>query len=649
VLKSAAALVAAAIERAQVDERLRLSEERYALAARGANDGLWDWDVINQRAYYSPRLHEILGVPQGALESTPQALIERILTEDRITASDYLARRFARKRHKFAVECRLQHPGEPRWMALRGMIVYEGERPARVVGSLQDIHERKMAEAALREREERLRILTDDAPVLLSMVDPDDTLVFANSRFLSFFGRALADMATHRWDWTEDVHPDDLPETKRIYFEALRRQESVEMEHRVRRYDGAYRWVRETQVARFEPDGAFAGFVGALVDITDRKRAEEELARQREALHQSEKLTALGSLLAGVAHELNNPLSVVVGQATMLADAAEDPKTAQRAEKIRRAADRCARIVRSFLSLARRKTPEMTAVQLNTVVEMAVELLAYQLRTADVILSLDLAPQLPPLLADADQLNQVVTNLAHNALQALSESARPRRLTISTRTGATGSLRLDVVDNGPGVAVDLHTRIFEPFFTTKSPGAGTGIGLSLCLGIVASHGGTIRVEDTPGGGATFVVELPLRGAGSLPAAADAAVAPQPASPRRRILVVDDEPEIAETLAEMLRDAGHTVDTAENGRQALDRLAAGAYDVVLSDLRMPVMDGPTLYGALRARHPALLGRIAFVTGDMLSPQMKEFLATTGVPRIEKPFTIEAVKALVARLA
>jgi two-component system NtrC family sensor kinase len=440
-----------------------------------------------------------------------------------------------------------------------------------------------------------------------------------------------------------------MPEVKRIYFEALRRQESVEMEHRVRRYDGEYRWVRETQVARFESDGTFAGFVGALVDITDRKRAEAELARQREALYQTEKLSALGSLLAGVAHELNNPLSVVVGQATMLEDTAADRKTAERAEKIRRAADRCSRIVRSFLSLARRRTPELTAVQINSVVEMAIELLSYQLRTADVQLAFDLAPDLPALLADADQLNQVVTNLVHNALQALGDKAGPRRLTVSTVHAGNGAVRLNVIDNGPGVPADLRARIFEPFFTTKPPGAGTGIGLALCLASIAAHGGSIGVEETPGGGATFSVELPVRSSGPASPSSRAPGQDRPAMPRRRILVVDDEPEIAATLAEMLQDAGHWVETAENGRQALDRLATGAFDLILSDLRMPVMDGPALYTALRASHPALLGRIAFITGDTLSAQIKEFLATTGVPSIEKPFTTEAVRGLVARLS
>ena len=650
VLKTAAALIAGAIERARMDQQLRVSEQRYALAARGANDGLWDWDVVAGSAYYSPRLHEILGLDDGDLGMAPDALFKRVIDDDREQVRAYLQGRIARQRRKFACECRVRHPASgERWTAWRGLIVYGDGQPLRVVGSVHDITERKVAEAALREREERLRILTDDAPVLLSMIDPDDNLIFANHRFLSFFGHSLEDMSQGRWEWTNDIHPEDLPEVKRIYFEALRRQESVEMEHRVRRFDGEYRWVRETQVARFEPDGTFAGFVGALVDITDRKRAEAELARQRETLYQSEKLSALGSLLAGVAHELNNPLSVVVGQATMLEDGATDPKTAERAEKIRRAADRCSRIVRSFLSIARRRTPELTAVQLNSVVEMAIELLSYQLRTADVQLSLELAADLPSLLADADQLNQVVTNLVHNALQALSDKAGPRRLTVSTSYAGNGTVRVNVIDNGPGVPAELRARIFEPFFTTKSPGAGTGIGLSLCLASIAAHAGSIAVEETPGGGATFVVELPVRAAGPIATSPRSVGHDRSAMPRRRILVVDDEPEIAATLAEMLQDAGHWVETAENGRQALDRLAAGAFDLILSDLRMPVMDGPALYGALRASHPALLGRIAFITGDTLSTQIKEFLAATGVPSIEKPFTTEAVRTLVARLS
>src|SRR5262249_38124504 len=157
------------------------------------------------------------------------------------------------------------------WFVARGMIVYDGDRPVRVVGSMRDITEVKEVDAML-------RTLTDDAPVLLCMIDPTDRLVFANSRFLTFFGRTLDDMTSGRWEWTNDAHPDDLPEVRRRWNAALRRQESVEIEHRVRRHDGEYRWVHESEVARFAPEGKFLGFVGALVDITDRKRAEAELS-----------------------------------------------------------------------------------------------------------------------------------------------------------------------------------------------------------------------------------------------------------------------------------------------------------------------------------------------------------------------------------
>ncbi len=272
VLKTAASLIAGAMERAQADKRLRLSEERYALAARGASDGLWDWDVVADRAYFSPRLHEILGLQDGALGDRVATLFDCFDGADAARIRSYFATRFAARRGRFRFEARSREPaGEPRWFVARGMIVYDGERPIRVVGSMRDITELKDADA-------KLRTLTDDAPVLLCMIDPEDRLVFANGRFLTFFGRTLADMTSGRWDWTADVHPDDLPEVHRRWCEALRLQESVEFEHRVRRFDGEYRWVHESQVARFTPEGTFAGFVGALVDITDRKRAEARLS-----------------------------------------------------------------------------------------------------------------------------------------------------------------------------------------------------------------------------------------------------------------------------------------------------------------------------------------------------------------------------------
>ncbi|QEX18773.1 hypothetical protein FRZ44_40840 [Hypericibacter terrae] len=386
-----------------------------------------------------------------------------------------------------------------------------------------------------------------------------------------------------------------------------------------------------------------------IAGAIERKQTEAEIARQREALHQSEKLTALGSLLAGVAHELNNPLSVVVGQSLLLEEATRDSAFTGRAQKIRYAAERCSKIVRTFLALARRREPEPRPAQLNAIVGMAVDLLGYQLRTSGVELTLDLAPDLPALMADADQLHQVATNLIVNAEQALAERPAPRRLRISTRFDkARQALRLVVADNGPGIEPEIRSRIFDPFFTTKPAGQGTGIGLSLCMTIVGTHRGSITPSETPGGGATFTVELPLAGLPA-PRPAPALEARSPdGEPSRRILVVDDEVEIAETLAEILSDLGHRVEMVSQGEAALNQLKAGPFDLILSDLKMPVLDGPGLYAALRRDHPAMAGKIAFLTGDTLSQHQGEFLAETGAACLEKPFTPDDVRRFVGHL-
>jgi PAS domain S-box-containing protein len=649
VLRTSAALISGAIERARAEERLRLSEQRYALAARGANDGLWDWDMVADTAYFSPRLHEILGLADGDLGTTPAALFARVREPHLTALRAGLDARFARRRQKFEYECQMQHTsGTDRWMVWRGMIVYGDKGPVRVVGSLHDITERKSAEERVRESEARFRAIADDAPVLLDLMDTNHKLVFANRQFLQFCGRSLAEVAGD--GWMANVHPDDLPELIEFANRHFERRESSEIEYRMLRHDGEYRWIHETQAVRYELDGTFAGFVDAIVDVTDRRHAEAEVARQREALHQSEKLTALGSLLAGVAHELNNPLSVVVGQAMLLEETAHDPKVIGRSETIRRAAERCSRIVRTFLTLARRRQPEQSLLDLNATVEMAVELLAYQLRISDIELKLDLAPNLPELLADADQIHQVITNLIVNAEHALSEAPRPRRLTLQTRADRNRRMViLSVSDNGPGIKPEIRNRIFEPFFTTKPMGQGTGIGLAMCRNVITSHRGTITLAPATGGGATFVVELPLPDEDQVIARTPAPVngARRPAD-RCRILVVDDEAEIAETLSEILQSAGHSAEVASNGQQALDRLAAGGFDIILSDLRMPVLDGPGLYAALRERFPAMASRIAFITGDTLSARLGKFLADTGVLCLEKPFTPDDVRLLISQV-
>jgi PAS domain S-box-containing protein len=501
------------------EARLRESDERYTLAARGAEIGLWDWDVVSDRAYFSPRLHEILALPAGTLGQSIAALLDRLVPEERLALNAYLQQRFAQRKRKFERDVRFQREGQEHgWLALRGLIVYDASGPVRLVGSARD--------------------------------------------------------------------------------------------------------------------------------ITDRKLAEEELARQREALHQNEKLAMFGSLLAGVSHELNNPLSVVVGQSAILEQTCEDPAVVERVQRIRAATDRCARIVRTFLGLARQRPAEPRPVSLNAIVQAALDMLSFQLRAGDLRLELDLAPDLQPVMADADQVHQVLTNLVVNALQALAGRARPRILRIATRCDrAGGRALLAVADNGPGVSEELQARIFDPFFTTKPPGEGTGIGLSLSASIARAHGGAIELTQTPGGGATFTLALPLPDQPLDPD--DRSESPRPAK-GLRVLIVEDEAEIARTLADILHSHGHVSDAAPDGRQALARLAQGTYDLVISDLRMPVLDGPGLYAALQQHHPDIAHRVLFVTGDTLSAESQSFLARAGVPCLEKPFLPEDVIRMAAQV-
>lgn len=519
----------------------------------------------------------------------------------------------------------------------------------RAEAALREANERleqKVAErtAALEHASELLRNMTDDAPVMLVLSDEGDDVIFANARFLDFCGRTL-DQVRGR-GWQDSIHPDDRAAALAAFGEGFHGRQLHEVEYRMRRADGEYRWVRDVNVPRHGLEGGFAGFVSAMEDVTERKAIEAELVQQREALHHSEKLAALGSLLAGVAHELNNPLSVVLAQATLLQETATDEKVIARGQKIKAPAERCAKIVRTFLAMARRRPPERVAVDLNDTVEAALEVLAYGLRSDGVTVLRDLAPDLPLTSADGDQLHQVVVNLLLNAQQAMTGSgSETRQLRVATRFDSVrGRIELTVDDSGPGIAPELRGRIFEPFFTTKPAGYGTGVGLSLCHGIVDSHGGRIAVAQADLGGARFTVTLPY--VPTETAARPSAATPAAIAAARRILIVDDEAEVAATCAELLSAVGYRCETAGNGREALDRLAVRGFDLILSDMRMPVLDGAGFYHELLRRDPAAAARVLFVTGDSLSPSAQSFLAGLRRPAIEKPFDAGQLRATVA---
>ena len=382
-------------------------------------------------------------------------------------------------------------------------------------------------------------------------------------------------------------------------------------------------------------------------ELSERQRAQAELERQRQALHRSERLSVLGTLAAGISHELRNPLSVVVSHARMLEDEliASGPQT--RLNAILRAADRCAAIVSAFLDQSRAGPRTVEHCNLGQVIDSALDLTAHVLREQNVSLSIEHSPPGITVQGDPHQLSQVVLNLVLNASAAMQERDAPRQIAISTRLNESDeTVELSVGDSGPGIAPDLRSRIFERFFTTKAVGAGTGLGLAICRDIVSAHGGHISVDQSPQGGALFRVQLPVGSRSERSATSATKAASQ--IPGYRVLVVDDDSEIAELLREILELAGHEVDVAESGESALRRLGGVVFDLVLSDIRMPGMDGTAFYDALCKQHPALGARLAFVTGDILAPKVAEFLQRTGIPHLAKPFQPRQVTELVALL-
>jgi PAS domain S-box-containing protein len=492
---------------------------------------------------------------------------------------------------------------------------------------------RTQAEQALRRSETGFRALFEGNPHPMWLYDAE-TLRFieVNSAAVTTYGYARAEFLSMRV--AELVAPDE-PAQPAGNGEGRWHGRPRAGEERHRRKDD-----RRLDVELTEQDLDFSGRRARLVlaqDITDRKRTEE-------TLRQSEKLAAMGFLLAGVAHELNNPLSVVIGEASLLTQVIEDDAARDGIGRISRAANRCARIIADFLALARAQPAARQPVTINEILVEAVELLRYQLRMSGIEVVLELGADLSPVWADSHELHQVAINLITNAHQALRHAPPPRRLTLRSRTDPGGErVAFSVADTGSGIPRSILSRIFEPFFTTKPPGQGSGLGLALCQRIVQAHGGAIAVDTAPGRGAVFTVELPVQ---TLPVADSGPATSEmpPPVPGRTILVTEDEPDLARILTKILEAEGHRVETAPNGVQALARLGQRTFDLIVSDIRMPELDGPGLYGEVSRRYPDLLSRFVFLTGDILSPETSEFLARTGSARLAKPFTSTDVRRI-----
>jgi two-component system NtrC family sensor kinase len=414
------------------------------------------------------------------------------------------------------------------------------------------------------------------------------------------------------------------------------------------------------KIEQFSNDecGELAEAFNRMTDNLQTSRAELEKAMQQvrmtqEQLIQSEKLSAVGQFVAGVAHELNNPLTAVVGFSELLQSMPIDDKTRSHLDRIAKSAHRCHKIVHSLLSFARQDSPERRAVNLHTVVDEVLEIMAYDLRTSDVTIAREFAPKLPPIMADPHQLQQVFVNILSNARQAMEPFQRKGRITIRTREVGP-SVVIEFEDNGPGIRSEHLARIFDPFFTTKPVGKGTGLGLSLCYGIIQEHGGIITARSGLGQGATFAIELPVATdpAALAPERRSGSAVPFPITPRppsgKTVLVIDDEAWILELARELLRGEGHEVETALGGQEALEMMARRKFDAILSDWKMPGLNGVRLFEHLCAADPAAANRVLFMTGDVVNDTFQNFLRQHDLACLSKPFATGEFRAAVARI-
>ncbi len=383
-------------------------------------------------------------------------------------------------------------------------------------------------------------------------------------------------------------------------------------------------------------------------DLTDEIALQEELANQREMLFQNEKMSALGELLAGVAHELNNPLSVVVGHSLMLTDEVTDPDLASRIQKISGAAERCAKIVKTFLAMARQKPSKIEPVDVDNVLETAIDVAGYSTKSSNISIKRNVPDSLPAIAADADQITQVIINLIMNAEQAMNSAGQGTRIEISARQNInSNAVEIVVEDDGPGIPPAIQPRIFEPFFTTKEVGEGTGIGLAFCHRIILSHGGQIRLDRTGNSGSVFRISLPMANSADVEEASN--VENVDAVGNKRALVVDDEVDVGELHAEMLKREGFEVEFVSSGEDAINKLKSSKYDVFLSDLNMPGVDGRKIYETLSSAFPHMLSRTAFVTGDTMGQSSLKLLEESGLPYLEKPVSPSELRELIAKLS
>jgi PAS domain S-box-containing protein len=614
--------------RKAAEQRLRESEQRFRQLAQHLPQLFWMRDAKSGRLIYlSPAFEKIWGRPlEDSLDD--KMWMNAIHPDDRESVRKIL---LEMPNERWDLDYRIVRPdGAVRWIANIGFPIFDDAGEVyRYAGISEDITDRKLAAEALLEREHHYRRLVTTSPDGIYVLDSQGCFTELNPAGEAIIRRRAEEVIGRHF--REVIAPESMAHAHAL-FESIMNGEFSEtlVDLSVQRPDGEIRMIK-ISIVTIEENGKVVGLQGVARDITEDRAKEQQLRR-------AEKLASVGTLIGGVAHELNNPLTSLRGFAELMMTDERTDQDRETLELMRRETDRMAKIVSNLKRIAaqtQERPDTREAADLNDIVRHVIRVRRYTLQTSNIELIEDLDDKLPPILANGAEIEQVIINLVVNAEQALATSGGSEK-TLKLSTHRVGDrVHLIVSDNGPGIPSEHLSRIFDPFFTTRAPGGGTGLGLSLVHSIVTEHGGHVSVTSRPGLGAQFVVELPATTTVE-PPRVDTAV-PAPHRPLR-ILVVDDEQSIRTVLVRYLRKRGHDVDTASEGGEALQMLsrATSPYDVIVSDLRMPGLSGEDLLARL-SEHNGNVDRLIFMTGDAAAPSAQNILKS-GIPVVMKPFTL-----------
>ena len=516
-----------------------------------------------------------------------------------------------------------------------------GGKPS-ILAVTRDITAQKKAEQTIREERDRAQKYLDVAGVLIMAMDANGTVEMINSKGCEVLGYEEKEIIGKNWFKTF-IPQEDRAKAVEGYINLINAEEAFpeRLETDVVTANGARRIISWNTVALRDDKGAITGMLRSGEDITEHRKAEREKKEMESRARLATHLASIGEMASGVAHEINNPLTGVIGYSQLLLreDIPENLKDNIRI--IHDGAQRVSDIVGKLLSFARQNRAERTFVNINQLLENTLALMAYELRKNNIEVFTYLLPDLPLTLADGGQLQQVFLNIVRNALLEIKRSKGQGLLRVST-SRRQDHIIISFEDDGPGIEAKYLHKIFDPFFTTRKVGEGTGLGLSVCHGIITEHGGTISVDSTPGEGATFILDLPIITEAEEELIDSKAHVIQYNALCASILIVDDEPNVQRVLKEVLSEDGHKVEITDNAMDALDLVDDNSYDLIVLDIVMPGMNGIELYKKIKEKESSTNGKMLFITGDILNKDTESFLNEINANFIVKPFDVRYFK-------